>query len=101
MPTRLPLSGPWTIAPGDVVLVVTHEGVQRERYARVVRVRRRVVSRRVVAITTADGTRYDVLAGARLCFVCADGHEHVGGVGVEAVKVSGPGHVSVQRGSGR
>ena len=57
---RLPLRGPWSIAPGDVVLVVTGVGIPPggragdcERYARVVSVRRRVRSRRVVALTTA------------------------------------------------
>jgi len=88
--TRLPLTGPWSIAPGDVVLIVTRDGaVHHERYGRVVRVRRRVRSRRVVALTTADGRRYAVQSVARLRYVRGDQTEHLGGVGVMAVEMEG------------
>lgn len=87
--TRLPLAGPWSIAPGDVVLVVVSAGpAQEERYARVRRVRRGVQSRRIVGITTADGRRYRVVEGARLCWHWPDGTEHTGAVGVVAKEVS-------------
>jgi hypothetical protein len=91
---RLPLRGPWPIAPGDVVLIVTGVGTPPggraddcERYARVVSVRRQVRSRRVVALTAADGRRYAVHSGARLRWVREDGGDHVGCVGVLASEV--------------
>ena len=83
--TRLPLPGSWRIAIGDVVLIVTRDGlVHHERYGRVIRVRRR--DRRVVALTTADGRQYVVSSVARLRYTHAAG-EHVGGLGVMASEV--------------
>lgn len=91
--TRAPLAGPWDVRPGDVVLIVTGIGTPPggrpddcERYARVASVRRKVRSRRVVALTTADGRRYAVSYGARLRWTHATG-EHTGAVGVMASEV--------------
>jgi hypothetical protein len=54
--TRIPLTEPWTIAPGDVVLVITGTGIppggradDNERYIRVAKVLR--LRKRIVGVT--------------------------------------------------
>jgi hypothetical protein len=90
--TRIPLTEPWTIAPGDVVLVITGTGIppggradDNERYIRVANVLR--LRKRIVGVTSSDGRRYTVHSGARLRYLCEDGHTHDGGVGVRASEV--------------
>lgn len=82
MTTRRPMSGPWNVVVGDVVLLVTDGG---DRYVRVVGIRRGRVSRAVLGVTSADGQRYTVTRGARLEYHYDDGRSHVGGVGLFAL----------------
>lgn len=82
--TRIPLRGPWPIAPGDVVLLIVLGHGQHEHYARVTAVRQRT-GRRIHGLTTADGRRWTVREGGRLCWVYGLGaqrREHIGAVGV-------------------
>lgn len=80
--TRLPLSGPYALAVGDVVLLV--DGAE-ERYATVAA----LPGKR--GLVTADGSRWQIVRGARLCWVTESGgitgpverREHVGAVGLE------------------
>lgn len=90
--TRIPLTEPWPIAPGDVVLVVTGTGIppggkadDNERYIRVATVLR--LRKRIVGVTASDGRRYTVHSGARLRYVHDDGRRYDGGVGVMASEI--------------
>jgi hypothetical protein len=89
--TRIPLTEPWTIAPGDVVLVITGTGIppggraeDNERYIRVVKITR--LRKCILGVTASDGRRYTVHSGARLRYIYDD-HTHDGGVGVRASEV--------------
>jgi hypothetical protein len=90
--TRIPLTEPWTIASGDVVLVITGTGIppggraeDNERYIRVVKVTR--LRKRIVGVTASDDRRYTVHSGARLRYVHDDGRRYDGGVGVMASEI--------------